>query len=408
MTTGSAQHTPSSEAIVAAVVMPQVNVNDQEVTLLGWLVEDGGHVLKDQPLCEVETSKSVGELPAPGSGIFRQAVPAGEIVAIGQTVGYLGPTLTAIEQHLADAARSTGDQATACAAGPAALEASAGAIELAMQYGIDLAEVPAKGRIRRADVEQYLATHRAPTRTAASHRMSGVPESLPPSLASLVVDEGDLPDHAWAIARHLGATRDRLVTAHVMMDVTLTAAHTWIANQRRAGQMVSLLPLLLHAAAAAVQVCPKLGSFRLGRRVYRYPELDIAYTARSADGRLFTPVVRGVDRRPLDDLANECARLNMGVFRGQLNASELAGGCLTVSALMEQPVRFHLGLQNAYQSALITAGSAREELALVHGKVTARPVTTLALSYDHGLLDGWEAAAALEAVKTALEAINVS
>ena len=277
-----------------------------------------------------------------------------------------------------------------------------------MQYGIDLAEVPAKGRIRRADVEQYLATHRAPTRTAASHRMSGVPESLPPSLASLVVDEGDLPDHAWAIARHLGATRDRLVTAHVMMDVTLTAAHTWIANQRRAGQMVSLLPLLLHAAAAAVQVCPKLGSFRLGRRVYRYPELDIAYTARSADGRLFTPVVRGVDRRPLDDLANECARLNMGVFRGQLNASELAGGCLTVSALMEQPVRFHLGLQNAYQSALITAGSAREELALVHGKVPARPVTTLALSYDHGLLDGWEAAAALEAVKTALEAINVS
>jgi 2-oxoglutarate dehydrogenase E2 component (dihydrolipoamide succinyltransferase) len=58
---------------VVAVRMPQVNVNDEEVTLAAWRVEDGGRVAEGQPLCDIETSKAVGELPSPAAGVVRHA-----------------------------------------------------------------------------------------------------------------------------------------------------------------------------------------------------------------------------------------------------------------------------------------------------------------------------------------------
>ena len=101
------------------------------------------------------------------------------------------------------------------------------------------------------------------------------------------------------------------------------------------------------------------------------------------------------------------ARLSMSVFSGQLDPRDMTGAAMTVSALSEQPVRFHVGLQNAYQSALLTAGAIRDEVILIDGKPTLRPTLTLVLSYDHGLMDGYEAATALTAAKTALENLEV-
>jgi len=191
------------------------------------------------------------------------------------------------------------------------------------------------------------------------------------------------------------------------MDVSAERATCWLEAQRRTGRMTGPVPLLLHAAAQAAKACPRLVSFRLDRRVYRYRSIDIAFTARSPDGRLFTPVVRDVPGRSLTELADQCAALSMAVFRGQLEMAHQSGGAMTVSALSDLAVRFHVGLQNAYQSALLTAGAIRDEVVLVNNAPVTRPTVTLVLSYDHGLMDGYEAASALAAAKGALESLHV-
>ena len=385
---------------VVAVRMPQANVNDEQVTLVGWHVAGGGVVREGRPLCEVETSKAVGDVDAPASGVLKQVARVGDVVAVGQVFAYIGPTVEAIEEHISSREEgNVGGEVVEDHRGPAG--ATAGAAELAARYGIDPADVPASGgRVRRSDVEAF-AARRGLTAAAAP----GAIEGLPPALADKVSDQGGLSDSAWAIARHLMRTQSQLVTAHVTMDVGMSAAAAWIGSRREAGVMTGPIPILLHAAAAAIGEQPKLASFRLGRRVYRYRSIDIAYTARSRDGRLFTPVVGDVDKRTLDELAAECGRLNMAAFRSQLRPAEMSGGCLTVSLLNEHPVRCHVGLQNAYQSAILTAGAIRDEVALVDGKPVAVPTMTLTLSYDHGLMDGWEAAAALDAARTAIESM---
>lgn len=391
---------------VIIVTLPQVNVNDDEVTLVGWRVEKGASVAVDEPLAEVETSKSVAEVPAPGAGVFQPAVHVGQVIAVGQVIGYVGPSDEAIQAYLDQASQAAEELAASQEPRGPGIEATAGAIELAQRYGLNLREIPASGKIRRADVEQFLAAHPVRREQASGATGGAEEEPLPPGLAKAVADEGSLADHQWSIARHLAATQARLVTAHVVMDVPMDGAVRWMTAQRQAGRMVGPVPLFIHAAAAAVHVMPKLAVFRLGRRTYRYKSIDIGFTARSPEGKLFTPVVRQADRRSLNELADEVSRLTMGVFRGQLNTEELSGGCLTVSALTDQPVRSHIGLQNAYQTALLTAGAVRDEVVVLHGEVAPLPMATITLSYDHGLMDGWEAAAALEAAKTALDNID--
>ena len=382
--------TTGSSPVVLAVTMPQVNVNDEQVTLLGWHVSDGGQAVEGQPLCEVETSKSVGDMPSPATGVFRPIVEVGAVVAVGRTIGYIGPSLEAIEQHMASLPRADEPQPGSTTSPETTVNATAGAVELARRHSLNLALIPATGKVRREDVERYLAEHPEPQ----GEQARSVSESLPSVLVPLVDGGSDLSDHQWSVARHLAATQSRLVTAFVNMDVDMTASVRWLDAQRQAGRITGPLPLLLHAGAAAVRAEPKLASFRMGRKVYHYRDLAIAYAARSTDGRLFTPVVRSLDGQSIEDLARQCAALSMAIFRGQLKPADQFGACLTVSALSDQPVRFHVGLQNAYQSAILTAGAIRQAAAVRDGQVVVRPEMTLCLSYDHGLMDGWEAAAA--------------
>jgi len=393
---------------VLAVRMPQVNVNDEEVILIGWHVADGQEVAVDQPLCEIETSKAVGDVPSPAAGAVKQAAEIGDIIAIGQVFAYIGPSIEAIDAFIAaqgEAATQSPVGAVPALSRAGAVDATAGAIEMARKYGLDLAVVPAFGRVRRSDVERFIAEKglAAPVvRATTAHEVL----SLPPALKDKVVDQGPLPDHLRSIGEHLARTQSQLVVAHVVMDACAKGAADWIESRRKAGVMTGPIPVLLHAAAAAIAAEPRLRQFRLGGHAYSYRDVDVAFTARSGDGRLFTPVIRGVDRLGLDDLAKECARLGMAVFRGNLAVADMSGACMTISVLSDHPVRFHAGLQNAWQSAILTAGAVHDEVRMEEGRPVSVPVMTLTLSYDHGLMDGWEAATALNAAKSCIEAIR--
>ncbi len=385
---------------VQPVHVPQVNVNDDEVRLVGWRVQAGARVRTGQVICEVETSKSVEEIPAPAEGVFVPAAVEGQLLGVGDLLGHIGPSGEAVAAFLrASAAAPPGR-------GPAAdaPRATLGAIQLAREHGIDLARVPASGdRIRREDVERFLAAP-AEAGLSAPKPPPGAEQEAPPSpLAPLVAEQPPLDEHAWSVARQLAATQARLTTTQLAMDARMDRVVAWMEARRQSGRVTGLPEALIRAAAAAVAAEPRLASFRLGRRVFRYQAVDIAFTARSAEGRLFAPVVRGVDRRCLDEVADEVARLSMAVFRGELAGADQLGACMTVSVLADRSVRWHVGLQNAFQSAILSCGSLREEPVLQDGHVQAVRMATLVLSYDHGLMDGWEASVCLDVARQAIE-----
>lgn len=156
---------------------------------------------------------------------------------------------------------------------------------------------------------------------------------------------------------------------------------------------------------ALAKVLPKfslLTTIADGTTLLRHKELNIAFVARSPDGRLFTPVVRNVDQLDLPAVTRECTRLAKQVMRARLKAEDLYGGAFTISLIPTPGVTAFAALPPAGQAAILSVGGERRELSLDGDKVSGRPVATATLTYDHTLSDGIYAAQFLSDVNRAL------
>ena len=91
---------------IVPVHIPQENVNDETVKIIQWLVSDGAAVRTDQPLVEVETSKSTFEIQSPATGVIQRIAAENVEVPVGNVLCYIGESLAVIEAFLASTARS--------------------------------------------------------------------------------------------------------------------------------------------------------------------------------------------------------------------------------------------------------------------------------------------------------------
>jgi acetyltransferase-like isoleucine patch superfamily enzyme len=142
--------------------IPMENVNDENVILVQWLITDGACVSEDQPIAEVETSKAVIELYAPGDGVIQFAAEAGSELAVGSVVAHLSPETNMLSAQVASSAkedekaRSLPTQSISLTdptvtASPD-LRFSRKAIELLNQHGLSPASFGSQSMIREADV----------------------------------------------------------------------------------------------------------------------------------------------------------------------------------------------------------------------------------------------------------------
>ena len=361
---------------VTPLVVPQVNVNDDTVLLVRWSVAQYARVSAGDVVCEVETSKASAEVTVDRSGVLVQSAAAPLRVGIGETIGVIGPSREAAEAYL-----------TAAAAAPieSAVNATARARALAALHGVSLDAVArggVRGTIKESDVQKFVG---------------------PPGLTKYVELEGAIPPFEAAVAENLRRSTAHLILASVDAYCRLGSAHALIQQSLAAGRMVSLLHLVLGAAARVLPRFPRLMSVAYDGRVYRYRRVDVAFVARTADGRLYTPVIRSADRLDLEGIAKACQAETLRVMRGAVKAEELEGACFTISHVPVSGTTRVLALPSFGQSAILGVSAERPSVEIVDGAVVARPIATLTLSYDHTLGDGVYAATFLAELVGELE-----
>ena len=167
--------------------------------------------------------------------------------------------------------------------------------------------------------------------------------------------------------------------------------------------MVSLLHLIIAATGRVLPRFPRLMSFAYDGALYRYRAVDVAFVARTPDGRLYTPVVRSADRMDLDGIAAACQAETLRVMRGAVKAEELEGACFTISHVPVGRTTRVAALPSFGQSAILGVSAERQSIELVDGAAVERPLVTLTLSYDHALCDGVYAASFLAELTGDLE-----
>ncbi len=368
---------------VTLLVVPQVNVNDETVLLARWSVADGATVASGDPVCDIETTKAASQVDAVASGVLVHAAHAGARVGVGAVIGAIGPTREAAAAFLASQA---GVERPSAGSG-----ATPKAVTLAAEHGVSLDAVRAsgvKGTIKETDVRRFISES-AP--------------SLPGGLAKFVVREGPMSAFDSAVAANLRRSTAHLILTSVDMDCRLAAAHAVIKEAQAAGRMVSVLHLVIAAVGRVLPAFPRLTSFVWDGSIYRHTAMDVAFVARAADGRLFTPVLRAVDTLSPEDIAKASGAAALRAMRGTAKAEDFEGAAFTISQVPVPGTTRVAALPSFGQSAILGVSAERPLLDWTDGTAAATPGVTFTLSYDHALCDGVYAANFLAALVKDLE-----
>jgi pyruvate dehydrogenase E2 component (dihydrolipoamide acetyltransferase) len=230
------------------------------------------------------------------------------------------------------------------------------------------------------------------------------PPPLPAGLMSHLEPAGALTPFERAVAANLRRSTSQLILTSIDADCRIAPAQARIQAALAKGRMVSLLHMLIAAAAKALPRFPRLMSLVHDNAIYRYRAVDVAFVVRAADGRLFTPVVRAADQADVDSIAKACQAVTLRVLRGAAKVEELEGACFTISQVAVEGTARVVALPSFGQSAVLGVSAERSTLVMAGDSVERQPFVTLTLTYDHAICDGAYAAMFLNALVAGVQA----
>jgi pyruvate dehydrogenase E2 component (dihydrolipoamide acetyltransferase) len=280
--------------------------------------------------------------------------------------------------------------------------------KLANEKGVDLSSLRGTGvggRIRKQDVLDAAPAAAAPAEAApakASTKLEDSPlrgTTVPMSRLRKVVSER-------AVASMQGTAQ---LTTVVEVDVTKVAAFRDKVKgqfQQKTGQKLSFLPFFAKAAVEALRAYPIINATVDGTDIV-YPDHENLSIAVDTERGLLTPVVRDASSLNIAQLAEQIADLAARTRDNKLKPDELAGGTFTLTNTGSRGALFDTPLVFLPQTAILGTGIVAKKPAVVTvdgGEAIAiRSTVYLALSYDHRIVDGADAARFLVAVKNRLE-----
>lgn len=383
--------------------LPDVGEGLSEAEIVEWHVEPGARVRRDQVMVDVETDKSVVELPAPCDGVVvRLGAEVGEILPVGQVLFVLETDAAEAEAPTAPASPVSAT-APAVSAGPEAPPprralASPATRRLALELGVELAGVRGSGpagRVTDDDVSAAAAATFAPESVPAATapepiQRDGRADRAASSAASDVVPLRGLRRQiaktmttAWQDTPHITDFREVDATALVAARQRLRA------HLDLDGRPFTFLPLFIKAVVAALQAHPKFNaSVDMAAETITYHGRHNIGLATATDDGLIVPVLKDADMRSLADTAREVDVLAKGARTRSLPVSQLNEGTFTVTNFGTFGGWIATPIIRPPESAIAGFGRIRDRVVAVDGLPVVRPVLPLSVSADHRLIDG--------------------
>jgi 2-oxoisovalerate dehydrogenase E2 component (dihydrolipoyl transacylase) len=406
------------------IKLPDIGEGTTEAEIVAWLVKVGDIVTEDELLAEVMTDKATVEIPSPvGGKIVALNGKPGEKLAVGSDLVVLevdgadAPTTPAPSlapsPHPPSAAppkpvsRPAGEGSSR-APRPSGLSghkplASPAVRQRAWDLGIELQFIPGSGpggRITHEDLDAYAASGGAPR--------PGRARSSAPGLAKRDgVEDVPVTGLRRAIAEHLEASARHIPHFAYVEEVDVTALEELRAhlNETRAERgHLTLLPFLIRAIVNSIVDHPQVNARYddEARILHRHNAAHVGVATQTPAG-LMVPVVRHAEALDLWQTAAEIARLAEAARSAKATREELTGSTITVTSLGALGGIAATPVINHPEVAIVGVNKIVERPVVKAGQIVARRMMNLSSSFDHRIVDGWEAAAFIAQVKGYLE-----
>ncbi|MCX5386214.1 2-oxo acid dehydrogenase subunit E2 [Streptomyces sp. NBC_00083] len=394
------------------LLLPKFNNNDEGCVLVGWTVDDGAEVSADAVVAEVETAKALEELVADIDGVLHRLVEAGSHCEFGRPVGLLFDSVEERDDYLASpaaaglaAAPGGPDEGEDSEGGPAPVLSDA-ARTLAEEHGIGAGQLRALGKrmVKASDVQRLIdqgATDQEPA-----------PDAAGPAEETQETQEAEASEDAEVVSL---SPRQRAVAAVVSeAHRTIPAAFAAIAvdlsafRATRGGDApYGLVELLVKAIAARHADFPLFFATPGGGHTLTLaPAPNVGVTIDVGTG-LFIPVLKDADLRAIDELTDDLMDFRVSALRQNFREDAFADEAITLSLHNDPDIVLAAPIVHPGRTCVVTLCAERSEVALAEDGVPfTRPVTTVAVTYDHRYLNGRDAVRFLTEVKRDLESAD--
>jgi 2-oxoglutarate dehydrogenase E2 component (dihydrolipoamide succinyltransferase) len=391
------------------ILTPTLGESVAEATVARWTKKPGEAVKKDEVLVELETDKVSLEVSAPSDGVLQDIAAAeGATVTPGQVLGVViagvgaGPAVAKSEPKAEPPKAAAPPPAAPPGPAPAALPLAPSVQRIVTETGLDPATVPGSGRDGRITKGDALA---------ALEERAAAPAPAPVTPTARPLHEREqrvrMTRLRQTVARRLKEAQNTAAMLTTFNEVDMTAVMA-LRNQykdafeKRHGVKLGFMGFFVKATIAALKEVPAINAEIDGQDLVYKNHYDIGVAVGTEKG-LVVPVVRDADRMNLAEIEKAIAAYGKKARDGALAIEDLQGGTFTISnggvygSLMSTPIL------NAPQSGILGMHKIQERPMAVGGQGVIRPMMSLAVSYDHRIVDGKEAVTFLVRLKEAVE-----
>ena len=414
--------------------LPDIGEGIAEAEIVAWHVKVGERVEEDQQIADMMTDKATVEMESPVAGqVIELAgevgdqIPIGSVLAVIETEGAVPveeapvpgseketpladgasePTpaqaeelpVTAVEEK---AAKSTPAPAPRVEPEVAKKEPSGAHIlaspavrARARDLGIDLAQVKTTSdRVRHSDLDAYLlysggtvSPRTAATRKGETIKVVGLRRKIAENMAE-----------ANRRVQHFTLVEEYDVTS-------LEETRAMMNRDRGSNPKLTLLPFLITALSRGLAEWPMLNATFDDEAmvITRHGSVHMGVATQTPNG-LMVATIRDAQSKSVWQLASEILRLSDAARAGKATREELSGATFTISSLGPMGGITSTPVVNPPQVAIVAVNKIEDKLVPVEDEIEVRKRMNLSLSCDHRVVDGWDAASFMQALKSYIE-----
>ncbi|MER3465103.1 MAG: dihydrolipoyllysine-residue succinyltransferase [Chitinophagaceae bacterium] len=391
------------------IKVPTVGESINEVTLVKWLKNDGDYVERDEVIAELESEKATFELNAEQAGVLKTVGKEGDTLAIGDMVAQIDETAAKPEGKAAPQPAPKQEAkkeepkpkaqpaaaTTAVTSVPNDIKATPVASAIIADKKVDPKSIQPSGyngKILKDDVLEALTNPGRKPGTEAFNRNERKEKmsNLRKTVSRRLVE-----------AKNTTAMLTTFNEVDMGKIMAIRAANKEKFKESH-GVNLGFMSFFTKAVCYALQEWPAVNAYIDGDSIVYHDYCDISIAVSAPKG-LVVPVIRNAESLSMAEIERKVVELATKARDNKLSMEEMQGGTFTITnggvfgSLMSTPII------NIPQSGILGMHKIQERPMVIDGKIEARPMMYLALSYDHRIIDGRESVSFLVRVKELLE-----
>lgn len=417
--------------------LPDIGEGVVEGEVVTWHFAEGDQVQEDDPLVEVMTDKATVTIPSPTAGIISKIffqegdiAPVGELLISIATDG-TAPTETPAPAPPAPSAGANAAPAVSPVAAPTAAGGGRRALatpatrKRARELGVDIQGISGTGpggRVTLTDVERAAAGSAAtpPTIPTVSNAAPPRPAPIrpvatprPAASATPIVSTADsevVPIRGLRKKIYEKMALSKRTASHftyveeVDMTRLVETRKRLRPRAEKAGAKLTYLPFIMKAVTLGLMDFPEINAViddeRMEMTQFKSYNLSIAV---ATDNGLTVPVIHGVEKKSIFELAETLADVSERARQGKLQRSEFQGGTFTITSLGTLGGMFATPILNYPEVGILGIHKIEDRPVAIDGEIVIRKRMYLSSSFDHRVIDGHVGAGFVQRVKDLLE-----